>query len=80
MDKKDWMIRHLAQRLVWLGDCTLKKKDMDSCPMAFLQTSAEQHQHRNVCIDCILESAEEVWLKESGLRDGKEAEDGIEKV
>lgn len=78
MDKKDWMIRHLAQRLVWLGDCTLKKKDMESCPMAFLQTSAEQH--RNVCVDCILESAEDAWLKESSLRDGKEAEDGSEKV
>ena len=78
MDKKDWMIRHLAQRLVWLGDCTLKKKDMDTCPIAFLQTSAEQH--RNVCVDCIRESAEDAWLKESGLRDGKEAEDGSEKV
>ncbi len=79
MDKRDWMIRHLAQRLVWLGDCTFKKKDMDVCPMAKLHTSAMQSH--DVCIGCVVESAEDAWRKASELQNGNETEeDGVEKV
>ena len=71
MDKRDWLIRHLAHRLVWLGDCTLKRMDMETCPLTGADAAASP---ADVCAGCILESIESDWEKESKM------EDGIEKV